>query len=95
MHLAKIGARRFQVKIYAAHNFLGQRVTFQRYRSSSKRWVAVKRVDMHASVTKSSTVITSTKFRSTIKRRLHVRVSLGPKQVEPCYVAAHSNTIRS
>ena len=34
-------------------------------------------------------------FRSGIKARLHVRVSLGPKQARPCYLAASSNTIRS
>ena len=93
MRLAKIGAHRYQVKIYAAHNFLGQRVTFQR--SSHKRWVAVKRVSLHTSSTKGTTVMTSAKFRSGIKAHQHVRASLGPKQVSPCYVAAHSNTIRS
>lgn len=95
MQLAKIGAHRYQVKVYAAHNFLGRRATFQRYRSSLKRWVAVKRVTLHTSVTKSPTVITSAKFRSSIKAHQRVRASLGPKQVSPCYVAAHSNTIRS
>jgi plastocyanin len=95
MHLAKIGAHRYQVKVYAAHNFVGTRVTFQRYRSSLKRWVAVKRVQMHTSVTKSATVMTSAKFRSGIKAHQRVRASLGPKQVAPCYVAANSNTIRS
>jgi len=95
VHLTKIGAHRYQVKIYAAHNFLGERVTFQRYRSSSKQWVAVKRVDMHTIVTKSQTVMTSARFRSSIKARSQVRVSLGPKQAGPCYVAANSNTIRS
>jgi len=95
VHLAKIGAHRFQVKIYAAHNFLGARVTFQRYRSSLKRWVLVKRLKMHTTVTKSPTVMTSAKFRSGIKAHQRVRISLGPKQVLPCYVASHSNTIRS
>lgn len=95
VHLAKIGAHCFQVKIYAAHNFLGERVTFQRYRSSSKRWVAVKRVDMHSIVTKSPTVMTSAKFHSSIKPHLHVRVSLGPKQARPCYLPANSNAIHS
>lgn len=95
MHLAKIGAHRFQVKVFAAQNFLNDRVTFQRYKSSAKRWVAVKRVTMHTSVTKSPTVMTSAKFRSSIKAHQRVRASLGPKQVVPCYVVAHSNTIRS
>ena len=95
MHLAKIGAHRYQVKVYAAQKFLGERVTFQRFRSGSHRWVAVKRVKLHTSTTKSPTVITSAKFRSGIKAHLRVRASLGPKQVTPCYVVSHSNTIRS
>jgi plastocyanin len=95
MHLAKIGAHRFQLKVYAAHNFLGARVTFQRYKSSARRWVAVKRVSMHTSSTKGPTVMTSAKFRSSIRAHQRVRASLGPKQVTPCYLAAHSNTIRS
>jgi plastocyanin len=95
MTLAKLGAHRFQVKVYAAHNLLGARVTFQRYRSSSKRWVAVKVVQMHTTVTKGQTVLTSAKFRSSIKAHQRVRASLGSRQVSPCYVAAHSNTIRS
>jgi plastocyanin len=95
MQLAKIGAHRYQVKVYAAHNFLGTRVTFQRYKSSAKRWVAVKRVALHTSTTKGQTVTTSAKFRSSIRAHQRVRTSLGPKQVTPCYVVAHSNTIRS
>jgi len=95
MHLAKIGAHRYQVKIYAAQKFLGQRATFQRFRSSSHRWVAVKRVKLHTASTKGSTVITSAKFRSGIRAHVRVRASLGSKQVSPCYVVSHSNRIRS
>ena len=95
MHLAKIGAHRYQVKIYAAQKFLGERATFQRFRSSSHHWVAVKRVKLHTASTKGTTVITSAKFRSSIKAHLRVRASLGPKQVSPCYFASNSNRIRS
>jgi len=47
LHLAKIGAHRYKLQVFAARNFLGTRATFQRYRSSLKRWVAVKRVKFH------------------------------------------------
>ena len=94
-NLAKIGAHRFQVKVYAAQNFVGARVTFQRYKSSAKRWVAVKVVKMHASVTKGQNVMTSAKFRSSVSAHKRVRASLGARQVSPCYSAAHSNAIRS
>jgi plastocyanin len=95
LHLAKIGAHRYKLKVFAARNFLGTRATFQRYRPSLKRWVAVKRVKFHTAVTKSPTVITSVKFRSGIKPHLRVRASLGPKQARPCYLPGRSNTIRS
>jgi plastocyanin len=95
MHLAKVAAHRYQVKVYAAHNLLGARVTFQRYKSSVKRWVAVKVVRMHTSATKGQTVLTSAKFRSSIRAHKRVRASLGARQVSPCYSPARSNTIRS
>jgi len=96
LHLAKIGAHRYKLQVFAAQNFLGTRATFQRYRPSLKRWVAVKRVKFQTAVNKKSpTVITSVKFRSGIKAHLRVRASLGPKQARPCYLAGRSNTIRS
>jgi plastocyanin len=96
LHLAKIGAHRYKLQVFAAQNFLGTRATFQRYRASVKRWVAVKRVKFQTAVNKKSpTVITSVKFRSGIRAHLRVRASLGPKQARPCYLAGRSNTIRS
>ena len=56
----------------------------------------VKRVELQTSAAgKAPTVTTSAKFRSTIRARLKVRVSLGLKQVGACYLAGLSNTIRS
>jgi hypothetical protein len=40
-------------------------------------------------------MITSAKFRSRIKAKLRVRVSLGSRQVSLSYAVGHSNTIRS
>ena len=96
LHLGKIGSHRYKLQVVAAHSFLGTRATFQRYRSSTKRWVAVKRVKFSTTVTqKTPTVLTSVKFRSGIRAHLRVRASLGPKQVSPCYLPSHSNTIHS
>jgi acyl CoA:acetate/3-ketoacid CoA transferase beta subunit len=50
---------------------------------------------MHTSATKGQTVLTSAKFRSSIRAHKRVRASLGARQVSPCYSPAHSNTIRS
>ena len=52
LQLGKIGAHRYKLQVFAAQNFLGTRATFQRYRPSLKRWVAVKRVKFHTSVNK-------------------------------------------
>jgi hypothetical protein len=40
-------------------------------------------------------VVTSARFRSGIKARQKVRISLGPKQVGTCYAAGRSNVVRS
>ena len=41
------------------------------------------------------TVISSAKFRSSLRAKLRVRVVLGQAQVGTCYLAGRSNTIRS
>jgi hypothetical protein len=56
----------------------------------------VKRVTLKKSTAGTApTVITSAKFRSRVRTGLRVRVTLGSKQVTPCYAAGRSNTIRS
>jgi plastocyanin len=96
LHLRKVARHRFGVKVFAAQSFVGKVATFQRFRPSLHRWVRVKRVTLKKSTAGTApTVITSAKFRSRIRTGLRVRVSLGPKQVSPCYLAGHSNTIRS
>jgi hypothetical protein len=58
--------------------------------------VRVKRVTLKKSTAGTApTVITSAKFRSRVRTGLRVRVTLGSKQVTPCYAAGRSNTIRS
>jgi plastocyanin len=94
--LSKTGKHRYKLQITAAQSFVGKVATFQRYRPALKRWVKVKRVALKTSVAGTApTVITSAKFRSSVRARVKVRVSLGPKQVAPCYLAGRSNTIRS
>jgi hypothetical protein len=94
--LRKVSKHHYSVRVTAAQSFAGKIATFQRYRSATKRWVKVKRVTLKANATGvAPTVITSAKFRSGIKAKLRVRVTLGSKQVGLCYVAGRSNTIRS
>jgi plastocyanin len=94
--LRKIARHRYRVLVSASDSFAGKSATFQRYRSSTKRWVKVKLVALKANSTgKAPTIITSATFRSSIKSRVKVRVTLGQKQVGSCYTASRSNTIRS
>jgi plastocyanin len=94
--LAKTSRHHYKVQISAAQSFTGKVATFQRFRAKLKRWVKVKRVPLATSAAGTApTVITSATFRSSLRSHLKVRVSLGPKQVGSCYLAGHSNTIRS
>jgi hypothetical protein len=96
LQLGKISKHHYTLSVSAAQSFAGKLATFQRYRSSTKSWVRVKRVQLKANTTGvAPTVITSAKFRSRIKAKLRVRAVLGSKQVGACYVAGRSNTIRS
>jgi plastocyanin len=96
LRLGKVARHRYVLHISAAQSFAGKYATFQRYRPAAKRWRNVRRVFLRANTTGvAPTVITSAKFRSSIKARLRVRVVLGQKQVGSCYLAGRSNTIRS
>ena len=96
LRLSKVARHRYSVKVSAAQSFVGKVATFQRFRATLHRWVKVKRVTLKKSTAGTApTVITSAKFRSRVRTRLRVRVTLGQKQVGSCYLAGHSNTIRS
>jgi plastocyanin len=96
LQLRKAGSHRFTLRVSAAQTFAGKYAAFQRYRSSLKRWVRVRRVLLKASTSGvAPTVVSTAKFRSGIKARQRVRVTLGQKQVGSCYAAGRSNTIRS
>jgi plastocyanin len=96
LKLSKVGRHRYALRVLAAQSFAGKSATFQRYRSTLKRWVKVKRVLLKANTTGvAPTVISSAKFRSSLRAKLRVRVVLGQAQVGTCYLAGRSNTIRS
>ena len=96
LRLGKLARHRYALHISAAVSFAGKLATFQRYSKAKKRWVKVKRVLLQADTTGvAPTVITSATFRSGIKAKQRVRVTLGAKQVGACYLAGRSNTIRS
>jgi plastocyanin len=96
LRLGKVARHRYTVHVSAAESFAGKIATFQRYDKAKKRWVKVKRIVLQADTTGvAPTVVTSATFRSGIKARQRVRVTLGAKQVGSCYLAGRSNTIRS
>jgi plastocyanin len=96
LRLGKVARHQYSLHVSAAQSFAGKIATFQRYSKTRKRWVKVKRVVLQANSTGvAPTVITSASFRSGIKARQRVRVTLGAKQVGSCYLAGRSNTIRS
>jgi plastocyanin len=95
LKLSRVGRHSYSLSVTAAQSFSGKSAIFQRYSSKVKRWVKVKRVVLGISaVGTPPTVITLAKFRSRVSAR-RVRASLGAKQVGPCYLAGHSNTIHS
>jgi plastocyanin len=96
LRLGKVAKHKYSLHISAGDTFAGKYATFQRYKSSTKRWVKVKRVLLQADATGvAPTVITSAAFRSGIRGGVKVRVTLGKAQVGTCYLAGKSNTIRS
>lgn len=96
LRFGKVARHKYAVHVFAAESFAGKIATFQRYRRATKRWVKVRRVLLHADTTGvSPTVVSSATFRSGIRARLRVRVTLGAKQVGACYAAGRSNAIRS
>jgi len=96
LRLGKVARHRYTLHVSAAESFAGKVATFQRYSKTKKRWVKIKRVILQADSTGvAPTVVTSASFRSGIKARQRVRVTLGARQVGSCYLAGRSNTIRS
>jgi plastocyanin len=96
LRLGKVARHKYAVHVFAGVSFAGKVATFQRYRPAAKRWVTVKRVVLQADATGvAPTVVTSASFRSGIRAKQRVRVTLGARQVGACYLAGRSNGIRS
>jgi plastocyanin len=96
VRLAKVAAHRYSLRVSAAASLAGKYASFQRYNGILHRWVAVKTVALRASSTGvAPTVISSASFRSTIKARLRIRVTLPQTQVGGCYAPGLSNTTLS
>jgi len=96
VRLSRAGKHRYAVRISAAQSFAGKFASFQRFQASVKHWRGVKRVLLQANSTGvAPTVLTTVKFRSSLKRGVRVRVVLTQKQAGACYLAGTSNSIRT
>lgn len=97
--LRKLATRKFKVNVLAAESFAGKYVVFQRYSSSLRRWVTVKRVVLKAGSTVTlpinPTTTSTATFRARVKARLRVRALLTAAQAGTCYAASASNVVRS
>lgn len=96
LELRRVARHRFALTISAAQSFAGKAANFQRYSAALRKWHGVKRVLLKANTTGvAPTVLTTAKFRSSIKSKVRVRVILEQTQVGACYAPGKSNTIRS
>jgi plastocyanin len=97
--LRKLATRKFKVNVLAAQSFAGKYVVFQRYSSSLRRWVTVKRVVLKVGATVTlpinPTTTSTATFRASVKARLRVRALLTAAQAGTCYAASTSNVVRS
>jgi plastocyanin len=96
LRLVKVASNRYMLRAFATRSFAGKYASFQRYNSTRGRWVVLKRVLLKANSTGvAPTVITSRSFRSSVRRGLRVRATLGQAQVGTCHAPGLSNTVRS
>jgi plastocyanin len=96
LRLARVAPHRYSLRVTAAKSFAGKYAGFQRYNSTLRRWVPVKRVLLKANTTGvAPTVATVASFRSSLATRLRIRVTLGQLQVGSCNAPGLSNTILS
>jgi plastocyanin len=97
--LTRIARNKFSTRVVAAQSFVGKAVVFQRWVVARHRWNTVKTVFLGTRAPGASPIagstITSSTFKVRLRSGLRVRAVLPAGQAAPCYLAAHSATIRS
>jgi plastocyanin len=94
VHLAKIARHRFRVEVKAGSGFSGKYVLFQR-RTSNGRWITSKKVTLKITQKIGSTATLTTRaFAARVQHGRRVRARLTAGQAAPCYLGAHSNTVK-
>ena len=94
--LLRVAAHRYSLRAYAGESFAGKYAGFQRYNGTTRRWVAVKLIQLKAGTgTAAPTVASAASFRATVKAGVRIRAVLSQAQVGTCYAPGTSNTIRA
>jgi plastocyanin len=92
--LAKIGPRKFRVRVFAASSFADKLAVVQRFDRTRRVWVRVRLVTLRAAGTGTQpTVVSGVTFRARVSARTRVRILLRQAQVGSCYVASRSNVV--
>lgn len=94
--LVKLRTGRFSARVTAAASFAGKYVVLQRYATTRRRWVTVKRVVLRrAGAPVAGAVTTSAVFSSRLRRGTRLRLLLPQSQAGACYAAAQSGLVRA
>jgi plastocyanin len=94
--LVRLRARRFSARVTAASSFAGKYVVLQRYATTRRRWVTVKRVVLRtAGAPVAGAITTRAGFVSRLPRRTRLRLVLPQSQAGTCYAPAQSGTVRA
>ena len=96
LKLQRVARGSYTISVTSAQDLKGKAILFQRYSTTRKRWVQVKRV-LLATTTPGTkpTIVSSAAFKAKVARRVRVRAVLSKAQAAPCYVAATSNSVRA
>ena len=94
LKLAKVARQKFTLRVTASTSFAGKYATLQRYNTSLRKWVLVRRVLLRPNTSGvAPTVVTAAAFKSSLKARTRIRVLLPQLQVGPSYLPGLSNVV--
>ena len=94
--LVKLRAGRFSARVTAASSLAGKYVVLQRYATTRRRWVTVKRVVLRtAGAPVAGAVTTRGGFTSRLRRGTRLRLVLPQSQAGTCQTAAQSGLVRA
>ena len=94
LKLAKVARQKFTLRVTASTSFAGKYGSLQRYNTSLRKWVLVRRVLLRPNTSGvAPTVVTSAAFKSTVPARTRLRVLLPQLQVGPSYLPGLSNAV--